>query len=433
MTEISKEISILEMAPSDRFCLRWKDFEENLTLSLAGIRDKSKFLDCTLVTDDDEAHQDSLRAHRVVLSASSNFFQAILERDSLATHPNPLIYLKGVSAKNMGYMLDFMYRGEVYVAHGELDKFLEVAETLKIKGLSQGPNVSRAKRRSDPLGVSNPPSNEDPCNAPLSEAELEAEVPEDHTQVTMTSNESAHDGMEVFEERQGGDNDMDQQGEKGECEKEGAAPKEENDLDDIEHKRPFTKICSKPSLFQCSFCSYKTGELSNIKRHFDGIHSKEAKHYCQFCDRKFKTAEYRRKHEKVHMSKAIKSDPMTLPAIHHVEQSNMVPLDNPDRESEMPSVQGQHFSFEGQPEFLFLPERAHVDLSDMVDERADSTSGSSPAVPASAPRIMWSAEQTEMVSILYRVRWLYRVTKRVRTWVGLTYIWDVPTSCLNRR
>ena len=31
----------------------------------------------------------------------------------------------------MKYVLDFMYHGEVNVAQEELDKFLEVAETLK--------------------------------------------------------------------------------------------------------------------------------------------------------------------------------------------------------------------------------------------------------------------------------------------------------------
>ena len=66
----------------------------------------------------------------------------------------------------------------------------------------------------------------------------------------------------------------------------------------------------------------------------------------------------------------------------------------------MLSVQGQHFSVEGQPEFPFIPEFAPFDL-------ADPTSASLPAVPASVPRAMWSAKQTEMLSILYRVRWLY--------------------------
>ena len=50
----------------------------------------------------------------------------------------------------MKYILDFMYHGEVNVAQEELDKFLEVAETLKIKGLTQqqqGSNGSSSQRQ----------------------------------------------------------------------------------------------------------------------------------------------------------------------------------------------------------------------------------------------------------------------------------------------
>ena len=64
----------------------------------------------------------------------------------MSSHPNPLIYLRGVSTLDMMYILDFIYHGEVSVAHEELDKFLEVAETLKIRGLVPN-NEYRARKR----------------------------------------------------------------------------------------------------------------------------------------------------------------------------------------------------------------------------------------------------------------------------------------------
>ena len=65
----------------------------------------------------------------------------------MCAHPNPLIYLRGISAQDLTYLLDFIYYGEVNVAQDELDKFLEVAESLKIKGLTQTSNRSRPNKR----------------------------------------------------------------------------------------------------------------------------------------------------------------------------------------------------------------------------------------------------------------------------------------------
>ena len=85
------------MGSSEKFCLRWNDFEANVSRSFAGIRDHSQFFDCTLTTDDDEAYSDNLRAHKVILSACSEFFRNILTKESMCAHPNPLIYLRYVT------------------------------------------------------------------------------------------------------------------------------------------------------------------------------------------------------------------------------------------------------------------------------------------------------------------------------------------------
>ena len=63
---------------------------------------------------------------QVILSACSNFFRKILLRQSMRAHPNPMIYLRGISAKDLTHLLDFMYHGEVNVDQDELDNFLQV-------------------------------------------------------------------------------------------------------------------------------------------------------------------------------------------------------------------------------------------------------------------------------------------------------------------
>ena len=148
------------MGAVEKFCLQWASRHDTIT----GIRDFTQFFDCTLATDDDEVHSDNLRAHRVILSACSEFFRNILSKGSVSAHPNPLIYLRGISAQDMANALDFMYHGEICVAREELDKFLEVAEALKLKGLTRVSN--RASKRRSPSTVSLPPSPGEPNKKP---------------------------------------------------------------------------------------------------------------------------------------------------------------------------------------------------------------------------------------------------------------------------
>ena len=76
----------------------------------------------------------SVPCHKLVLAASSPLFRAIITRNP---HSHPLLYLKGVTATNLNYVLDFIYNGEVNVAQDDLNSFLTAAEDLKIKGLTQ--------------------------------------------------------------------------------------------------------------------------------------------------------------------------------------------------------------------------------------------------------------------------------------------------------
>jgi len=69
------------------------------------------------------------------------------QQNRIHSHPNPLIYLKGITYKDLLSVLDFMYHGEVNVAQDDLNSFLSVAEELQIKGLTN-------KEQSDTAGVS---------------------------------------------------------------------------------------------------------------------------------------------------------------------------------------------------------------------------------------------------------------------------------------
>ena len=112
---------------SEKFCLRWNDFERNISSAFKDIRDEKEFFDITIACEDEQ-----LQAHKVILSACSPFFKKVLCRNH---HQHPLLYLKGVSYKDMESVLNFMYHGEVNVAQDDLNSFLQVAEDLRVKGI----------------------------------------------------------------------------------------------------------------------------------------------------------------------------------------------------------------------------------------------------------------------------------------------------------
>jgi len=126
--------------PGEKFCLRWNDFEKNISSSFRELKEDKDFFDVTLACDESQ-----IQAHKVILSACSPFFRSVLKKNP---HQHPLLYLKGVKYEEILLVLNFMYHGEVNVAQDELNSFLSVAEDLQVKGLSQNqPKSSRSTQQ----------------------------------------------------------------------------------------------------------------------------------------------------------------------------------------------------------------------------------------------------------------------------------------------
>merc|ERR1719312_1951767 len=122
------------MATAEKFCLRWNDFESNISVAFRELREEKDFFDVTLACEDNQ-----VSAHKVVLSACSSFFRSVLRRNP---HQHPLLYIKGVRFSDLESLLDFMYYGEVNIAQENLNSFLSVAEELQAKGLTQSSTKS---------------------------------------------------------------------------------------------------------------------------------------------------------------------------------------------------------------------------------------------------------------------------------------------------
>ena len=100
---------------SEKFSLKWNDYQTNWTQSLAGLRNDTDMSDVTLITDD----KVNILAHKIILSSCSNVFNFILKESKQS---NPLLYLGGISSVNLGFILDYIYHGEVNVYQEQLGK-----------------------------------------------------------------------------------------------------------------------------------------------------------------------------------------------------------------------------------------------------------------------------------------------------------------------
>ena len=117
------------MGSSEKLCLQWNDFKENITFSFKVLRDDKEFTDVTLACEDDQ----QIEVHKTVLVTSSPFFMDLLKRHK---HSHPLIYMRGIKSNLLVTILDFLYQGEANVLQDDLDSFLALADEFKLKGLT---------------------------------------------------------------------------------------------------------------------------------------------------------------------------------------------------------------------------------------------------------------------------------------------------------
>ena len=177
----------------EKFSLKWKDFQSNISKTFSSLRREQDFHDITLLSDDGE----TVSVHKVVLSASSEFFKSVFRK---ADHSKPMIYLNGVDCKVLDHILDYIYEGEVQLYQEDLDSFLDVAEKLKINGLIEG---QEKKERSTQDSVKEREENFENVDNPtfsskevISNLEMKNKDPKEDRTVSFVSQQ----GIDVYEE-----------------------------------------------------------------------------------------------------------------------------------------------------------------------------------------------------------------------------------------
>ena len=115
----------------DKFSLKWNNFHSNISKSFEILRNDEYLHDVTLVGDDFQP----VLAHKLVLSACSEYFQNIFKMNHNNHYKHPLICLNGITSEVISNVLDYMYYGEVQVYQEDIDSFLEIAQRLKLTGI----------------------------------------------------------------------------------------------------------------------------------------------------------------------------------------------------------------------------------------------------------------------------------------------------------
>ena len=137
---------------SEKLCLQWNEFQENIKGAFGKLREDKDFNDVTLVCEDGQ----QVEAHKVILASCSPLFQKLLGRNK---HPHPLIYMRGLKFDDLLAVMDFLYRGEANVFQENLDSFLAIAEELQLKGLTGNTDervedLDLAKKYTNPQNLS---------------------------------------------------------------------------------------------------------------------------------------------------------------------------------------------------------------------------------------------------------------------------------------
>ena len=240
------------MNTTDKFCLKWSQFAENISQSYKEMREESTFFDVTLACDDDF----QIEAHKVVLSASSTFFKNVLKKNQ---HSHPLIYMKGFNRKSVEEIIDFMYYGEVNVDQEDLNGFLTVAQELKVKGLENKENYV------------NEPSALQKVKTDFVNMESE------HEGYSFTAEDTIYSDKTITEMRT-----IDTLDEAEEFSHEGTIV---NDM-----------MERKDGLWVCTFCGKTSSLKRNLKRHTE-IHLGAMAHPCTTCGKTYSSKNSLQKHK----------------------------------------------------------------------------------------------------------------------------------------
>ena len=222
------------MVPEELLTLSSNEFGKNCKETFLKWWEDKDFADVTLATSDDC----QISGHKIVLSSSSQLFRSLLLKNP---HSHPIVYLQGVTMKQLKSVLEYIYRGECDIQQDDLDQFLNLGKELLVTGLTE---VEDFNPKSEPVDIKSV------------------------IEVTSTKENSIPD----------------------------------NSTDQIDLPDSVSANTAE-SLFPCKNCDYTTKFSHNMTKHFNAKHT-DLMHECSLCDSKYSWKQQLRNHiESIHEGK----------------------------------------------------------------------------------------------------------------------------------
>ena len=249
---------------AEKLCLQWNDFQENVKAAFGSLRGDVDFADVTLACED--GHQ--IEAHRVVLAASSPFFQSLLKRNK---HSHSIIFMRGMKSEDLDAIVNFLYYGEANVYQESLDSFLAIAEELKLKGLVGQANANHVN-----------PHSTNFLNSVTADSKQFKRPAQD-----IPSNGMSNDNLVTKEETTDFETCTPPQNNAV------ALPLTSGELEELEEKvksmmekspNMIMAGTKRRTAFICKVCG-KEGQDTDIKRHIEAIHLEGISIPCNLCDK----------------------------------------------------------------------------------------------------------------------------------------------------
>ena len=249
----------------EKFYLKWNEFELNISNTFSRLRNQSSLFDVTLVSNDHK----QIQAHKLVLSACSEFFSEIFKRN---THHNPLLYLGNVGGDDLNLVLDYIYQGEVQISQESLYRFMEIASMLKLEGL--------LKTKGAPKDVHTEELQPDECYEIDEETYL---VQEDQNQKNLKVHKPKKPTQVIKP------NEL-------------AVNCETPEMQQMEIEAKFQEVVVKQGkIFTCTVCNKHNNDKRDMRRHVES-HMTGLRYDCQQCGKSFRypTSLNRHRRETLH-------------------------------------------------------------------------------------------------------------------------------------
>ena len=235
---------------AEKFCLKWNDFQTNVSNTFRKLRTSEHFYDVTLVSDD----QQQVSAHKVVLSSSSEYFKTILTTN---THSHPLLCLSGVNKGDLENILNFIYNGEIQIYQDNLDQFLDIAQRFRLEGLMQGQRTEENTFKDDTEQF------EDVAEKDNMFAVQNTESKEKEEKISFVSINSPILNYE--------------------------------NIDELDQNIAAMIVKQLDGNYSCRTCGKTSNKISNMKAHAE-VHFDGLSFPCQYCDKSFRSRDSFRRH-----------------------------------------------------------------------------------------------------------------------------------------